>query len=607
MTWVAGFLIALFTLGAVRNRGRLGKLNVLPDGDREPAERHRFPHVSGVEIDEDTKRAASAYAEAAGIEVLDLVPGDWSAIDYLGLAELIDPAQYRGDPLAPGRTSGHAMLVHADVLDRAEGAGKEFLDGGSSDPVAFARAAMEWKRCAPHGTGVVVAPGLKCIEPDLSTRSRVLALMMGDFAGVILLLQVVIYALVLVAIFETPWWGLAALVAFHMQATVALSGRPFGQRDLGRVQVMRFAIELRIWWETMRGAASAPEDERVTALRPIYDELLGEGPEKFLNDIRDDCPLCGARELTHQITLPDFYQHKPGRFQLDRCVACGHVFQNPSLTAEGLNYYYRDFYDGLSADKLDFIFSFNPQIYPDRARLAEGHTDRPRRWLDVGGGHGHFCLMAKDVWPETQFDVLDLSDSARLAELRGWASSGFNGLFPELAPQLRDTYDVVSMSHYLEHTTSPERELAAAKEVLSADGLLMIEVPDPECRVGRWLGWAWLPWFQPQHLRFLTVDNLREQLDRNGFEPLVWEREEAHQTTDLCYAVLVILSRLSPPPDSPWLPPTTWLRRLSHHALWLAGLPFLLLSMLLDKVVLVPFVRRFKLSNTYRVLARRRA
>ena len=124
--------------------------------------------------------------------------------------------------------------------------------------------------------------------------------------------------------------------------------------------------------------------------------------------------------------------------------------------------------------------------------------------------------MAKDVWPETTFDVLDLSDSARVAALRGWASNGFNGLFPDVAQQISGSYDVVSMSHYLEHTTDPAQEIAAAREVLTDQGLLMIEVPDPECRVGRWLGWLWLPWFQPQHLRFMTTDNL-EQLQMQQY------------------------------------------------------------------------------------------
>ena len=33
-------------------------------------------------------------------------------------------------------------------------------------------------------------------------------------------------------------------------------------------------------------------------------------------------------------------------FTLEQCGDCGHVFQNPRLTPEGLEFYYRDFYDG---------------------------------------------------------------------------------------------------------------------------------------------------------------------------------------------------------------------------------------------------------------------
>src|SRR5260370_7195253 len=95
---------------------------------------------------------------------------------------------------------------------------------------------------------------------------------------------------------------------------------------------------------------------------------------------------------------------------------------------------------------------------------------------------------------------------------RRWVDRGIRGLFPEVAPKLAasdERYDVVSMSHYLEHTLDPRAEIAAAARVLPEGGLLFIEGPDPACRLGTLLGRYWLPWCQPPPLPFVALQNPR--------------------------------------------------------------------------------------------------
>lgn len=161
--------------------------------------------------------------------------------------------------------------------------------------------------------------------------------------------------------------------------------------------------------------------------------------------------------------------------------------------------------------------------YHQRAALVEAHT-KPAKWLDVGGGHGHFCRIAKDRMPAARFDALDLSDSIEDAERRGWVNQGYRGLFPEMAEGLRGKYDVVSMSHYLEHTREPEAEIEAAAKVLPEGGYLMIQLPDPDCRLKSLFRRLWLPYFQPQHQHLLSVANLEKLLLAHGFSAVEWHR-----------------------------------------------------------------------------------
>jgi SAM-dependent methyltransferase len=316
------------------------------------------------------------------------------------------------------------------------------------------------------------------------------------------------------------------------------------------------------------------------------------------------CPWCGSDELQQLLEVPDLLQGKPGRFNLDECRSCDHVFQNPRLSIEGLDFYYKDYYDGIGNEVAEFVFSTSARSYKGRAEMLVGVAE-PKRWLDVGAGHGHFCLVARDHWPETRFDALDLSDSVLEAERRGWIDQAYRGLFPDLADNLVGAYDVVSMHHYLEHTREPEAELEAARTALERGGHLLVEVPDPDSRLGRKLGRLWGPWFQPQHQHFVSIANLTEALRARGFTIVATERAEAHQPIDLTFALWLLANRLAPAGDKPWEPPLTPARRVGRAAVYSAFAPLLALALVTDQA-LAPVLRRIGgMSNTYRVLARK--
>jgi hypothetical protein len=340
------------------------------------------------------------------------------------------------------------------------------------------------------------------------------------------------------------------------------------------------------------------------ARRPYYQAELARGVERFLEPRRDTCPWCGSADLSARLRTSDFIQRKPGRFTLEQCGTCQHIFQNPRLTPAGLDFYYRDFYDGLGQELTEKVFNAGAQSYRGRADLLKRFTT-PRAWLDVGAGHGHFCRQAREVWPDTVFDGLDQSASVEEAQRRGWIDHSYQGEFVALAAVLADRYDVVSMHHYLEHTREPFDELDAAAKILPAGSHLLIELPDPESSFGHVLGRWWLPWFQPQHQHMIPVRNLVRALADRGFSAVAIERGAAHQPVDLLFGVALALISVVPDPRLPWLAtgPTRW-GQFRHTTVWTVGRPLLVITHLLDKL-LGQIVRRTRGGNTYRVLARK--
>ncbi|QNP69004.1 class I SAM-dependent methyltransferase [Streptomyces roseirectus] len=354
------------------------------------------------------------------------------------------------------------------------------------------------------------------------------------------------------------------------------------------------------------GESRADRERQIAALRPQYQRDLAEGVERFFEPRRDDCPWCGGELLTTRLRTTDLLQHKPGRFVLDRCETCGHIFQNPRLNDVGLEFYYRDFYDGLGEKQLGELFDGRGESYRKRARSIIAHDPAPKRWLDVGTGQGHFCAGARDVLPDTSFDGLDFTEGVEIAAREKRVERAYRGMFPELAPELAGQYDVVSMFHYLEHSTDPDRELRAARQVVREGGHLFIDVPDPESRFGRLLGRWWLPWLQPQHLHFIPVANLRARLEELGFTVVAEEHAEPHDAVDLLAAFWLMLCHVPPAEDAPWLArPPGAVRRAIRTTVLLAGVPALIAGTLIDRFAIRPLARRSGMANAYRLIARR--
>jgi SAM-dependent methyltransferase len=601
MTWLALALCVLLIRDTVKMRRRLRALHVLPpdaDAGVSGADDGVLVHVAGAGVDDATRCAVAAWADAQALDVVDLVPRDLPAHAALALAQLVDVPSYRASRLAPGCTAGHALWLSSDVSARAA-----VVPGAVPDVAALHARAAELKRFACTRTDIVVVPGLRARAARVTERGALLRTIFAGFTPYVVSLQLgLLGALVVLAAWPgARVAGLVAVALFHLQPLLAVAGTPLRPRDLARFVLLRWPIELAQCLATLRAPhpVAPPQD----AARAAYAAQVAAGTDDLFEPRRGTCPLCGHTTLAGHLDTVDLLQHKPGRFHLDRCAACGHVFQNPRLNAAGLAFYYRDFYDGLGAGVMDAIFGASPRLYLARASMVRAVCE-PSHWLDVGAGHGHFCTVARDLLPRTRFDGLDFGESIEAAARRGWVDHAVRGLFVDAAPTLRARYDVVSMSHYLEHTPDPEAEIAAAAVALRDGGLLLIEVPDPDSRLGRILGRWWLPWFQPQHLHFVSAPNLVRLLERHGFEPIAWHRGEAHLRVDLFGATWLLLDHLAPP-AAPWRPPPSALAR-AGRALVRAHAPLPLALGAAADLALAPLARRAGWSNAYRVLARKR-
>src|SRR5918998_2534747 len=569
--------------------------------------------VIGLPVDPATLAAVAAELATGGVDVVDVVPGDLPATRALRLLRRVDPRRLEEDPLhTPGGAhEGLAVRTTLAVRMGVEAGGHDApLDRGHA-----VRRTVTAQRYAPTSAVMRVAPHLRTGPATPVDRWRELdeltafarphgAPAPGRPAAETAHLLAMVAGLVV-----APVAAAAAIVTWSAQPALAFPRRVGTDGAALRPPDVRWGSVLRLpraGIDNVRTVAAGVAASRAAA-RARLPTLTGPPSDALFEQRRSTCPWCDSRSLVGRLDTTDLLQHKPGRFHLDECADCGHVFQNPALSLQGLDHYYDEFYEGEGEEPWEFAFAAMGEAYRRRTDALARFTD-PRAWLDVGTGHGHFCLTARQRWPEALFDGLDVSESVEEAARRGWIDTGHRGLFPDLAGGLPRSYDVVSMHHYLEHTRDPRAELAAAAKVLDPGGHLMIEGPDVDSPWSRRLGRYWRCWFQPQHQHFVTCANLVAALEDIGFDVVSVERGPAGEGMDLTSAVTTWVNRIAPDPRSPWRPAPTAGARARRMAVLGASVPAWAVAALVDVVKDAPLRRPGTSApgNAYRVIARRR-
>jgi SAM-dependent methyltransferase len=589
--WILTVLVVLVAvLDALRLRGRAAALRVLTLGG-EPGV-HLVFTADGVEV------PAGAQWVAGDAALVDLVPADLPAVAALDLLGSVDPKTYRGDRWTRGISASQAVLCTPEVAgDPPDG----------RDPTSFVSFVRGVKDREGVAVDLAVAPGLVAGPYDLTTRAARLR-QLGKRPALWVAGSVLGYLAVVASVVLSWPWGLLAAAAYCAHPVLVFAGTPLRPRDLLLASVLRPVRTPYLWVRTLgsrwRSTEERERDEYVQAAAPNYQAELALGVDRFLEARRDTCPACESAKHQQWVRSTDLVQRKPGEFTMDRCDDCGHVWQNPRLTEAGLDFYYRDFYDGSGAGAAEAVFSGKAEPYHDRARMVQPFT-APQRWLDVGSGHAHFCRGAKEILPDTTFDGLDQGAAIEDAERLGWIDTAYRGGFKDFAGELRGRYDVISMHHYLEHTRDPWEELDLAADLLPDGGYLLIELPDPEWRLGRLFGQYWMPWFQPQHQHMMPIENLKLALANRGLEPVAEERGKAHLCNDFVLAGFLWLASLAPRSPSPWQPRKARFAALRGALVWTAGIPVLIVAGVLDRTVNRGIANRRDRGNAYRVLARK--
>lgn len=250
------------------------------------------------------------------------------------------------------------------------------------------------------------------------------------------------------------------------------------------------------------------------------------------------CPLCGAQDEQFLFIARDRLHGIEGEFREVRCRCCGLIYLNPRPGPDELARFYPPDYfargEGVGPFRMkhrirDLVLRLYYGYPPGGGALGKVaalpllllfKAERRNalvipyqgqgRFLDVGCGSGRMLTFMRD---------------------RGWTVAGVE-IDPELSRRLdvpihcgdltdcdftAASFDVVHLSHVLEHLGDPAAALSRARDLLAPGGRLYLRLPDAGGFAARRFRERWFGLDAPRHLCTFTRATAARIVEEAGF------------------------------------------------------------------------------------------
>ncbi len=316
--------------------------------------------------------------------------------------------------------------------------------------------------------------------------------------------------------------------------------------ELGAESKVLVCEKLTILVETRR---AKPVNRRITPMSAASNVSTTAWPEGCTEAV-SDCPSCGCVDrATLYEGLTDALFGSPGSWRIVQCTECSSAYLDPRPTPDSLHLAYNSYHTHkASAEQpgdLDFKGWIRQGLVNDYLYRSLGHRLRPRipggrifekrfpaacaksvrlyrhlspphsgqTLLDVGCGSGEFLTQARQLgWTTTgvEFDP----QAAEVARRDG--NEVFVGTL-EQAEFRNEQFDVITLSHVIEHLPHPNVTLSECNRIMKPGGVLWVATPNASSSGSRKYGRYWRGLEPPRHLIVFDAAELQRAFQRAGF------------------------------------------------------------------------------------------
>lgn len=249
------------------------------------------------------------------------------------------------------------------------------------------------------------------------------------------------------------------------------------------------------------------------------------------------CALCGAPN--HQLSeIGAVAPTHPGPFvvndyRLQFCAACDTVRLLPTPSAADLRTLYQEsdqFSDGTytAPARVEQMLAYYGECIERHRLLPAGACCS----LEVGAGLAWVSRAGKQRHPQLTTLAQDLS--AECVDRCAWVDRYLVGELDAIpASPVGSGYDLISLTHVIEHLPDPAAALQLLAGRLAPGGKLFLTAPhrppgwQPERGLAPWLQYSYL--HVPAHISYLSRPWLQQVAERCGLQLLHWDAEQDGQ------------------------------------------------------------------------------
>ena len=256
-----------------------------------------------------------------------------------------------------------------------------------------------------------------------------------------------------------------------------------------------------------------------------------------------------------------------GQWSMYRCEKCYSAFLDPRPTPESIGRAYANYYTHSKPNEVQEIGNIKnimrslmnnyinnnygtrredtnklgqyliPLIPPVRDKIDAKYRNinlnqgTDRRLLDVGCGNGQYLLMAREAGWDVEGVDFD-HEAIRICKDQG-LNVHLGGL--DILTERVDYYDVITLSHVIEHVHEPDALLKKTYALLKPGGMLWLSTPNIDSALSRIYKENWRGLEPPRHLVLFNYSSLLSILKNNKFNNI-------RQHYDMASAFIIVQS-----------------------------------------------------------------
>lgn len=257
------------------------------------------------------------------------------------------------------------------------------------------------------------------------------------------------------------------------------------------------------------------------------------------------CPICGEEsgEILHtqNFVLPDGHPLAEG-YDVVCCDRCGFVYADTTVSQKDYDIFYAKLskYEDNKTSTGGADSPYDAQRLRGTAEcIAEFLPDKNLRILDIGCANGGLLGYLKELGYSNLYGI-DPSPACVENTNRNYGIDASIGSLFQL-PQNIGKFDVITLSHVLEHVQDLSGALNNLKNLLNQNGFLYVEVPDSE----RYLEFYVSPfhYFDTEHINHFSLVFLDKLLKSSGFIPAHQGKKEFNIHHQITYPGVWIIAQ----------------------------------------------------------------